>query len=198
MLRGMYIGASGMEMNQYQMDVIANNLANVNKTGFKSDEAIFKAFPEMLISRVREDGVGHVPIGSFDLAPLVGKLGMGVEFNENFTHFTQGAAQKTDNPFDLMLDDSSNKRPSFFVVQTDRGERLTRGGSFILNKEGFLVTAQGFPLLGEKGPIQVAKHNVLIREDGEVWVNSEFENKGDAPVGENNNSWKSPEVLDKH
>ena len=129
--------------------------------------------------------------------PIVGKLGMGVEFNENFTHFEQGPAQKTDNPFDFMLNDQQHANPSFFVVLTDRGERLTRNGSFILNKDGNLVTPQGFPLMGEKGPIQVVKHNVLIREDGEIWINADIGNEPEAGASEKNNAWQNPEVLDK-
>ncbi len=197
MLRGIYIGATGMVMNQHHLNVIANNLANVNKTAFKSDEAIFKSFPEMLIQRTREDGMGHVPLGSFDLSPIVGKLGMGSEFNENFTHFEQGSAQKTGNPFDLMLNDQDTKNPSFFVVQTDRGERLTRSGSFILSNNGNLVTPQGFPLLGENGPIQVVKHNVLIKENGEIWINAKIGNEPDAGASEKNNDWSSPVLSDR-
>ena len=197
MLRGMYLGASGMVMNQHRMDVIANNLANVDKPAFKSQEAVFKSFPEMLIQRTREDGVGYVPLGSFDLAPIVGKLGMGVELNENFTRFTQGAVKKTSNPFDLMLDDQTEQHPSFFVVLTDRGERLSRNGSFTLNKNGHLVTSQGFPLLGEKGLIQINQHNVLIRENGEIWINADLGNDPQASAGKTNNDWQNPIVLDK-
>ena len=193
----MYIGSTGMMMNQHKMNVVANNLANVNKTGFKSDEAIFKAFPEMLLQRTREDGLGHVPLGSFDLAPIVGRLGMGAEFNENYTHFEQGPAQKTGNPFDLMLEDESRKRPSFFVVKTDKGERLTRGGSFILNKEGHLVTPQGFPLMGKEEPIQITRNNALIRENGEIWINGDLGNNPETGVSQKNNDWRSPLVLDK-
>ena len=197
MLRGLYLGATGMIMNQHRMDVVSNNLANVNQNGFKSEEAIAKSFPEMLIQRTRDDGLGHVPLGSFDTAPIVGKLGMGVEYNENFIRFQQGAARKTNNPFDLMLNDQGDSRPSFFVVLSDRGERLTRNGSFVLNKDGNLVNSQGFPLMGENGPLKLAKHNALIREDGEVWINNEFGNEVDAPVGEKNNAWQNPVVLDK-
>ena len=197
MLRGLYIGSTGMLMNQHQMDVISNNLANVNKTAFKRDEAVFKSFPEMLIQRTREDGLGHVPLGSFDIAPIVGKLGMGAEFNENFTHFEQGGAHKTDNPFDLMLESNNSEHPAFFVVLTDKGERLSRNGSFTLNKDGNLATPQGFLLMGEDGPIKVAAHNVLFREDGEVWINTEFGNEPDAPVSDKNNTWSNPTVLNK-
>ena len=197
MLRGMYTGATGMIMNQYRMDVIANNLANVDKTAFKSEEAIFKSFPEMMLRRTREDGLGSTPLGSFDMAPIIGKLGTGVEFNENFVQFTQGSAKKTGNPFDFMIDDKTHKRPAFFVILTDKGERLSRGGSFILNKNGNLVTAQGFPLMGEKGPIQVTNHNILLRENGDIWINADIGNDPKTGTNEISNDWQNPVVLDR-
>jgi len=188
-----------MEMNERRMDVIANNLANADKTGFKSDESIFKSFPEMLIQRTREDGLGWVPMGSFDLAPTVGKLGTGVEFNESFTRYDQGPAKYTGQKLDFMLDDRGNEsqHPGFFVVQTDRGERLTRGGSYVLDKNGNLVTAQGFPLMGENGPIQVSRFNFLVKENGEVWINSTIGNDPTAGANETSNRWENPVLLDK-
>ncbi len=197
MLRGMYTGSTGMIMNQYRMDTIANNLANVDKNGFKADEAIFKSFPEMILHRVREDGMGQTPAGSFDLAPTVGKLGLGSEFNESFTRFEQGAAKQTGNPTDLMLDDLGNERPSFFVVRTDKGDRLTRGGSFILDREGFLVNPDGFPLMGENGPIKVARHNFMIKENGEIWINQAIGNDPRAGANAVSNRWENPVLLDR-
>lgn len=186
-----------MVMNQYRMDVIANNLANVDKTGFKTDDAIFKSFPEMLIQRSRDDGMGHVPMGGFDLSPIVGKLGTGVEFNESYTRFEQGAVKTTGNPFDLMLDDQGNENPGFFVVQTDRGERLTRSGSFVLNREGHLVTPQGFPLMGEDGPIQIGRWNWMVKENGEVWINQNLGNDPELGSNETFNRWENPVLLDR-
>ena len=69
MLRGIYTGANGMISQQVRMDTIANNLANADKTAFKRDTTIFKTFPEMLIHRYDEDGVGKMPLGSYDAAP---------------------------------------------------------------------------------------------------------------------------------
>lgn len=197
MLRGIYTSATGMIMNQHKMDVIANNLANVDRTGFKADDAVFKSFPEMLLHRTREDGLGWTPMGSFDLAPIVGKLGTGVEFNESYTRFEQGAVKTTGNPFDLMLDDRGQESPAFFVILTDRGERLSRNGSFVLNKEGYLVTPEGFPLMGEKGPIQVARWNWTVKENGEVWINRRIGNEPDAGTNETQNRWEDPVLLDR-
>ena len=197
MLRGIYTSATGMIMNQYKMDVIANNLANVDKTAFKGEDAIFKSFPEMLIRRTRDDGLGWVPIGSFDLAPVVGKLGTGVELNEIFTRFETGPVKKTDNPFDLMIDDRNNSTPSFFVVLTDRGEKLTKSGSFILDKDGYLVTPDGFPLMGEKGPIKVSRWNWVVKENGEIWINKKYGNDPNIGTNETQNQWEEPVLLDR-
>mgnify|MGYP001241721489 CR=1 FL=1 len=184
-------------MNQYKMDVISNNLANVDQTGFKGDDAIFKSFPELLLHRTREDGLGSVPLGSFDLAPIIGKLGTGVEFNESYTRFEQGAVKTTGNPFDLMLDDRGSESPAFFVVNTDRGERLTRNGSFVLNKDGNLATSDGFLLMGENGPIQVARWNWMVKDNGEVWINRRIGNEADAGTNETQNRWEDAVLLDK-
>jgi flagellar basal-body rod protein FlgF len=78
MLRGIYTGSSGMIAQQARLDVVANNLANVDKTGFKKDIAVFKAFPDMLIRRLSDNGLGITPAGSYDTMPYVGKLGTGV------------------------------------------------------------------------------------------------------------------------
>ncbi len=199
MLRGIYTGANGMNSQQVRMDVIANNIANVDKTAFKRDTTLFKTFPEMLIHRFNEDGVGKVPMGSFDTAPIVGKIGLGNEVNEVFTRFEQGAVKKTDNPFDLMIQDKpGSERPAFLSVMTNRGERLTRSGAFILDTNGYLVTPQGFPLMGEQGPIQVSRGNFLVKENGEIFINAEIGNDPrDGMTSVEHNRYKNPVLLDK-
>ena len=199
MLRGIYTGASGMTIQQTRMDVIANNLANVDKTAFKRDTTLFKAFPEMLIHRYDEDGVGKIPMGSFDTAPVVGKLGLGGEVNEVYTRFEQGAVKKSENPFDIMINDKPGaERPAFFSVMTNRGERLTRSGAFVLDNNGYLVTPQGFPLLGENGPIKVSRANFLIKENGEVFMNADIGNDPrEGLTSAEHNRYKNPVLLDK-
>lgn len=199
MLRGIYTGTSGMTIQQTRMDVIANNLANVDKTAFKRDTTLFKTFPEMLIHRYNEDGVGKVPMGSFDTAPVVGKLGLGAEVNEVYTRFEQGAVKKTENSFDLMIQDKPGaERPAFFSVMTNRGERLTRSGAFVLDTNGYLVTPQGFPLLGENGPIQVTRANFLVKENGEIFINADIGNHPrEGLTSAEHNRFKNPVLLDK-
>ena len=152
-----------MLSQQARLDVVSNNLANVNQTGYKRDLTLFNAFPDMLIRRVNDDGVGILPIGSYDTMPIVGKVGTGVEVNEVFTQFTQGPLQRTGNDFDLALEGQG-----FFVVQTDRGERFTRNGAWTINDEGILMTHNGHPVLGENGFIRLERENFTITESGEI------------------------------
>ncbi|MDR3166508.1 MAG: flagellar hook-basal body complex protein, partial [Treponema sp.] len=104
MIRGWYTGASGMRAQQWRLDAVANNLANVDTDGYKKDVSTFKAFPELLMRRMDDDGVYRHPFGSGDVAPIIGKVGTGVELNELYTGFEQGALKETQSDFDLALD----------------------------------------------------------------------------------------------
>ena len=191
MVRGWYTGASGMRAQQWRLDAVANNLANVNTDAYKRDVASFKAFPELLLRRTEDDGVYKHPFGSGDAAPIMGRIGTGVELNELFTNFTQGAPKETENDFDLML-----YGQGFFAVATPYGERYTRNGSFILGKEGYLVTKEGFPVLGENGPINIKANNFKIDPEGRVWINAAYQDDPDLMVGREANLWEEPIILD--
>ncbi len=190
MLRGIYTGASGMIAQQARLDVVANNLANVDKTGFKKDLAVFKAFPDMLIRRLSDNGLGITPSGSYDTMPYVGKLGTGVEVNEVYTDFDQGSLQRTENNFDLALDGRG-----FLTVKTERGERYTRNGSFTINQDGILMTHNGYPVMGENGIIRVQQNNFIVNERGEIMVNGAID--PNSVVGMADNDWSQPVVLDR-
>jgi flagellar basal-body rod protein FlgF len=180
-----------MNAQQVRLDAISNNLANVDTAGYKRDEAVHKAFAELLLRRTDDDGVTLNPFGSGDMAPVVGKIGTGVENNEVFTEFEQGALKQTDNDSDLAMDGQG-----FFAVQTPSGERYTRSGDFVLGKEGFLETKEGYPVLGEKGPIQVKANNFKVDKDGNVFVNKDFQQDPFSLVGREQNDWKNIEKLD--
>ncbi|MDR0323942.1 MAG: flagellar basal-body rod protein FlgF [Treponema sp.] len=191
MVRGWYTAASGMRAQQWRLDAVANNLSNVDTDGYKKDVAAFKAFPELLIRRQDDDGVYMHPFGSSDAAPIIGKMGMGVELNELYTNFDQGALKETTSDFDLALDGKG-----FFSVATPYGERYTRNGSFILGKEGFLETKEGYPVLGENGPIRVKANNFQIDKDGRVWINAAYPDDPEILVGREANQWEDPVLLD--
>jgi flagellar basal-body rod protein FlgF len=136
-----------------QMDVIANNVANVNTNGFKADRSLFEEF---LTSRAHEDNfVGRDRRISF------------VQDRGTFKDFTQGAAELTKNPLDVAIDGAG-----FLVVQTPAGERYTRDGGLKLNNLGQLVNSSGYPVLGGSGPIvfQPTDKEITIAADGNVTV----------------------------
>lgn len=161
MIRGWYTGASGMNAQQNRLDAISNNLANVDTAGYKRDITVSKSFPELLIRRTNLDGVYETPFGSAEAAPVIGKLGLGIETNENYTDFAQGSFRQTDQNTDVAFGGKG-----FFAVQTPLGERYTRDGNFIIGKEGILETKDGYPVLGEKGFIRVENDRFTVNEDG--------------------------------
>jgi flagellar basal-body rod protein FlgG len=191
MVKGIYTAASGMRAQQWRLDSVANNLANVNTDGYKREQAVFKANPEMLLRRTNDDGVYLNPFGSADAMPVIGRLGTGVELNELYVDFSQGAFKETENDYDLAL---SGK--GFFSVATPYGERYTRNGSFQRGKEGFLETKEGYPVLGINGPIRVQENNFKIDKEGNVWINAEFADDPETMVSRVDNEWGEVVLLD--
>ena len=192
MIRGLYTGASGMVVQMHRLDTIANNLANVDLNGYKRDTAINKAFPEILLRRMNDDGMFVFPLGSIDTTPVVGKLGTGAELNEVFTVFTQGSLKQTENPFDLALEGEG-----FLSILLPDGERYTRNGSFLLNDDGYLVTKRGEFVLGENGPIQAKKNNFVIDQDGVIYQNATYAGDERRLVSLEENEWENLERVDR-
>jgi flagellar basal-body rod protein FlgG len=180
-----------MRAQQFRLDAVANNLANVDVNGYKRDVAAFKAFPELLLRRTDDDGVYQHPFGSADAAPIVGKLGTGVELNELYTDFVQGAMKETQSDFDIALDGRG-----FFAVATPWGERYTRNGAFHLGKEGYLETKDGYPVLGEQGPLRVKANNFQVDKDGRVWINAAYADDPTLMISRENNTWEETALLD--
>jgi flagellar basal-body rod protein FlgF len=136
-----------------QMDVVANNVANVNTNGFKADSSLFEEF---LNSGAHEDNF----VGGDRRVSYVQDRG-------TFKNLSQGPTEQTKNPLDVAIDGGG-----FLVVQTPAGERYTRDGGLQINNQGQLVTAGGNPVLGSSGPIvfQPTDHDVNIAADGNITV----------------------------
>jgi flagellar basal-body rod protein FlgF len=153
MENALLIGLSRQMTLERQMDVVANNVANVNTNGFKADKSLFQEF---LKSGAHEDNfVGRDRAVSY------------VQDSGTFKDFTPGATEQTKNPLDVAVDGGG-----FLVVQTPAGERYTRDGGLQINNQGQLVTAAGNPVLGNSGPIvfQPTDHDVSIAADGNITV----------------------------
>jgi len=148
------IGLSRQVTLERQMDVIANNVANVNTNGFKADRSLFQ---EYLMPTAREDNFA---------AGRDRRISHVVD-RATFHDFAQGSPDATKNPLDVAINGDG-----FFVVQTPAGERYTRDGNFQINNQGQLVNASGHPVLGNGGPIQFQQTDkqVQISADGTVTV----------------------------
>ncbi|WP_213950628.1 flagellar basal-body rod protein FlgF [Tepidanaerobacter syntrophicus] len=169
MIRGLYTGASGMISEMNKTDVISNNLANASTTGFKKDRAVFKAFPEMDIHRINDpirSGINRL----VDPRPFIGSMGTGAITDEVSTDFSQGPIKTTSNPLDIALSGEG-----FFSVQTPEGIRYTRDGSFTTDTNNFLITKEGYFVLGQNGPIELnGESDITINRRGEIFADGEI------------------------
>lgn len=190
MIRGIFTSASGMSVMQSKLDIISNNLANVDKTGFKRDIVITKAFPDIQVRRQMDDGLVVFPLGSYDKMPFVGRLGTGVELNESYTVYSQGNLKETNNDFDFALDGKG-----FLTIETEKGERYTRNGTFTIDKDGYLVTKDGLKVLSDTGYIQIKKNNFIIDKEGNIYQNGEFAQDPERLVQIDENEWRDMEFI---
>jgi len=156
MMRALYTAASGMEAQQYNMDTISNNLANVNTTGFRRNEARFQ---DLVYQQLRAPGA---PVGA-SVVPVGQEVGLGVKVGSSEKIFTQGNLQQTDNPLDLAIQGDG----FFQVTLPDGTTAYTRDGSFKRDANGSMVTADGY-FLQPQITIPQNAQSVSIGEDGTV------------------------------
>jgi len=157
MLRSLYTSASGMLANQLYVDSISNNLANVNTTGFKKAKVEFQ---DLLYQTMVEPG-GSTSEG----VRLPGSLqvGLGVKSVGNVRNFEQGSLTQTGNALDMAIEGAG-----FFVVKTaDQGSAYTRDGSFKVNADGLIVTADGH-YLDPQIEVPANASNVSVGVDGTI------------------------------
>lgn len=151
MENALLIGLSKQQALGRQMDVIANNLANVRTTGFKSESLVFE---EVLM-----------PVASIEgSSGAAGKLSYVLD-ERTLRRFDEGPNTPTGNPLDIAINGKG-----WLVVETEQGERYTRNGNLKLNAEGQMVTANGRPVMGESGPITIGPGEtaLTIASDGTV------------------------------
>jgi flagellar basal-body rod protein FlgG len=132
MLRSLWTAASGMSAQKLNMDIIANNLANVNTSGFKKSRADFE---DLLYQNLKSPGAetssgGKIPTGI--------QVGMGTRPVSVQKIFSQGDPVQTNSEYDMSIEGKG-----FFKILSNGEERYTRAGSFKLDNEGYLVTGNG-------------------------------------------------------
>lgn len=158
MLKSMYSGISGMKANQTKMDVVGNNVANVSTTAFKKSSARFTDAlnQTMIYASAPTGGIGGINPG---------QVGIGTKVSGIYKSMTQGSLQPTGRPTDLALDGDG-----FFVVEKDGKRAFTRDGSFSLDSNGDLVTADGYKVMGSMTPAVAGTTDIEINIPKKVTV----------------------------
>ncbi len=159
MLRSLFISASGMEAQRLNLDVIANNLANVNTVGFKKSRADFQ---DLMYQNLRTPGA---PSAEGLQIPSGIMIGLGVKLVAVQKIFTQGDFIQTGNSLDMVIEGDG-----FFQVTLPDGTiAYTRAGAFKLDREGRIVNSDGYIL--EPGiTIPPDTRNITVGADGKVTV----------------------------
>ncbi|WP_244489077.1 flagellar basal-body rod protein FlgF [Devosia sp. Root685] len=153
------IGLSRQMALQRHMDMVANNIANINTTGFKAEQLLFEEYKMPVAAHGDFSGDDRTLSYVQDWATI--------------QDFSDGAMVQTDAPLDLAISGDG-----FFAVQTAAGERWTRGGAFQINNEGTLVDLSGNPVIGEGGQIQFGPEESDIRVGADGSISSSAGAKG--------------------
>lgn len=151
MIKGIFASGSGMQPRLMRLDVIANNIANADTTGYKKDS--------IFVQIMKNAGIAQ-STGQGEMA--------GLDVKE-FTDFAEGSLRPTNSPLDVAI-----QGEGFFVLNTPDGIRYTRNGNFRINDSGDVVDANGFNLMGSGGNIsipgseKVQQNDLLITKAGEI------------------------------
>ncbi|MEG2139601.1 MAG: flagellar basal-body rod protein FlgF [Bilophila sp.] len=162
-----FSGLFGALSAEHRMDFIANNLANAGTSGYKADQLAFK---DTMIQFAHDQIME--PVATVRSKPLFPEpqIAARVRVAVSQTDFSQGGLQFTGNPLDLAISGEG-----FFRVQSPQGDYLTRNGAFCQTADGQLVTKQGWPVLGEGGPIAIPQgtRNVHLSPEGRVFADGD-------------------------
>ncbi|ANB85320.1 flagellar hook-basal body protein [Bacillus velezensis] len=165
MLKGLYTATSAMITQQRRTEMLSNNIANANTSGYKEDQGSIRAFPEMLLSRIEGDK-----------KTKIGSVNTGVYMQELKPLFTQGSLKTTDQPTDIALmenqvpknAETNENAELFYPVQTAGGVRYSKSSTFSLNENNQL-TINGNLVLSTNGqPITVDNEKFTVSENGTV------------------------------
>lgn len=153
MIQGISLATQGMSALAQKQDQIANNLANVNTTGYKQGNLFIKSYEKY--------------VNNEKLEPFANRE---IKADEVYIDYREGRMKKTGNDLDFFI-----KGSGFFTVMTAGGVRYTRNGNFSLNPDGFLITSDGSKVMSKNGFIRFHRDGGKIRvnHDGEVMQGEE-------------------------
>jgi len=197
MLKELYTAALGMETQQRRLEVLANNMANANTSGFKKESVFEKSLIDANVN------LQNIPGSAEQDDSPTGSNVNGSNLNySTYVNYTKGAFQETGNPLDLAIENENG----FFVLQDEDGNQYyTKSGSFKLSNDGTISAMDGKLLLGAEGLLNLSNDsskdpssmsdskamNLKINANGEIFSNEKL--KGNIQIINIDN----PETLKK-
>lgn len=155
----MWTAVSGKSAVFKQLQIIANNLANVSTPGFRAERVHFEkemSQASLLQTSLSKDVENPTALNPDEFVKISG----------SYTDLSQGSLNRTGNPLDAAISGEG-----FFVLQTPEGSRYTRAGNFQMDAQGRMVSSEGYPVQGDGGDIVLGAGTVSISEDGTVTQN---------------------------
>jgi len=145
MVKGLYTAYTGMVEEMRRLDVMSNNLANADTTGYKKEGTVNRSFAAELAIKIKDS--------SDVTARGIGNINLGVKVGETYTDYSQGSYEITDLSTDLALDGNG-----FFAIEYTSKDgqtsiKYTRDGDFTVNAQGYLVTTDGDYVLNYDGAL---------------------------------------------
>ena len=144
MVKGLYTAHTGMVNEMKRLDVLANNLANADTTGYKKEGTTSRTFADEMSFRLKDSSNAYMP-------KKLGGITYGVHLGQVYTDYSTGSFKVTDNTTDFAIDGNGFFAIAFTDKQGNTSVKYTRDGSFTVNTEGYLVTKDGDYVLNATG-----------------------------------------------
>lgn len=176
MVKGLYTAWTGMLDEQNRLDILTNNLANADTTGYKKEGTTNHTFADTLAIKIKDTS-------DYGQPRVLGNISMGVHIGEVYTDFSQGSFKVTDRSTDMALDGNGFFTVSFTNKNGETSMKLTRDGAFTLTREGYLVTKDGDYVLNQNG---ASTDNPGAENYIRINPNLDFEVLSDGSIMQNN------------
>jgi flagellar basal-body rod protein FlgF len=148
LIKGIYTSASGMLPRILKQEIYANNMANINSTGFKRDDVFMQVLDDATKNSIATNESWETPM-----------------VDGTYTDYEQGDVERTDGKQDLAIEGSG-----FFTVETPAGIRYSRSGDFSISPQGILTDKEGNSVLSDSGPIPIGGQDFVVGTDGSISV----------------------------
>lgn len=169
MVRGLFTAWTGLETQQKRLDVISNNMANSATAGFKAENVTTQSFDDVLTLKIKDNSEGF-------RNREIGNMSLGVKLGEVYTDYSQGSLRETGNNFDMALNGKGFIKVNVTDKNGNASVKYTRDGSFTMDRNGFVVDANGSRVQSKSGDLQVPTDasEIVIDVDGKVYADGQY------------------------